>query len=200
MIGTAAGPPSSCLPGSPSRRRGKTTCAGPGWRLRLRGKGHSWGNNHYVLGKIVTNQIRAEHQTRPQETFEKLHARSVPSVPCRPTVPSFPFPFIFLYSPNPRRGGSRARKNCSERPRRRRASGRLTERSPSWAQCAPGSGGRSPLPVCYPAPDQYCSQLSLSLATPPQDRGVFLARTEQGPAAPRAREGPRGAAFSRETV
>lgn len=74
--------------------------------------GHSWGNNHYVLEKIVTNQIRAEHQTWPQGAFEKLHARSALSVPCRPTVPSFPFPFIFLYSPNPHRGGSKARKNC----------------------------------------------------------------------------------------
>lgn len=33
-------------------------------------------------------------------------------------------------------------------------SGRMTERSPRWARCAPGSGGRSPPPVRYPAPDR----------------------------------------------
>lgn len=54
-------------------------------------------------------------------------------MPWRPSVPSSPFTFFFLYSLNPRRGDSKASQNCDQVSRRRRAFHRKAGRSPSWA-------------------------------------------------------------------
>ena len=124
-----------------------------------------------------------------------------------PLPSSSPLRTLFIYSHDislcsfsSRSGGSRARESCGRVSRWRRASCRRARRSPRWARRVRGCGGRSQGLSAAPRGAENAPSSARAAPLGAATEGSSWTPAEQGPAAPRAGDRPRGAAFAPRTL
>lgn len=166
----------------PESRRTRSEAACPGARVAAEAsrppRPARWFDSEGMdtAGELTIRRLEKENSNKPNQSRASDVARKEPCrnsfstclcVPWRPSVPCSLFTFVFLYSLNPRRGGSRARQNCGQGP----GGGARSAARPGGRHAGPGrvssSSGRFPQRVGSSA--RARDRLLAGLTAPRQD-------------------------------